>query len=296
MDEKQSRSVVVTGAAGLLGSECVNALRKLGWDPLPWTRADLDLEFPDPGCDALRAARPAAVIHCAAETHVDKCEGEPQLADRVNEAATGALAGAARDVGARFVYIGSCGIFDGKKRTPYLETDSPQPLTRYALSKYRGELRALEADPANLICRVGWLFGGSRNQRKNFVEARRKEALTGKPMVSANDKWGSPTWAADAAQRIVELLEAGASGIFHVANSGIASRQDYVAAIVEAFDPTISVAGVDSSNFPRPAPVPDVEVLASGRLDEVGLQPLPDWRTALERYIQLEYPGNHLPS
>lgn len=291
MGKPSFQKVAVTGSRGLLGSECVKLGSERGWEVVALTRNELNLEALDDFPRILSEISPDAVIHCAAETNVDLCERDPAWAQRINAEATGALARAAHQVGAKVVYIGSCGIFDGKKRTPYLESDRPQPLTQYAASKFQGEAECLTADAGNLVCRVGWLFGGDTGQRKNFVEARRKEAATGKEMVSANDKWGSPTWARDAADRIVRLLEADASGICHVANSGIASRQDYVTAIVQSFEPDRTVEGVDSSHFPRSAPVPDFEALASERFDEWGLEAMPDWKHALKRYVAMAYPS-----
>lgn len=289
MGKPSLQKVAVTGARGLLGSECVELCSKRGWEVVALSRNELDLEAFEDFPGILTGISPDAVIHCAAETNVDLCEREPAWANRINAEATGALARAAHQVGAKVVYIGSCGIFDGKKRTPYLESDLPQPLTQYASSKFRGEAECLTVDAGNLVCRVGWLFGGDTGQRKNFVEARRKEAATGKEMVSANDKWGSPTWARDAADRIVRLLEVDASGVCHVANSGIASRQDYVTAIVQTFEPGRLVKGVDSSHFPRSAPVPDFEALASERFDEWGIGAMPDWKDALRRYVTMAY-------
>lgn len=289
MVEKSITKVVVTGARGLLGTEFMSICEDRGWTAIAMNRDVTDLAHPEQANRFICEHAPDAIIHCAAETNVDLCEREPEWAVRINEQATQAIAMAALKIRAKMVYIGSCGIFDGTQNSPYAESVLPRPLTRYAASKLAGEGRTLDADAANLVCRVGWLFGGSRDQRKNFVEARRRECFDEKPMISANDKWGSPTWGRHAAKRIVELLCLDASGVHHVANTGIASRHDYVNEIVKAFNPLKPVTGVDSSHFPRSAPVPDCEALTSQRLSELSLDPLPDWRKALLEYIQTEY-------
>ena len=283
--------VVITGASGLLGSECVAAAKSLGWEVVPFTRNELDLKAAQNAYGLLEDLAPDVIIHCAAETNVDLCESDPEHAKLINETASHELAIAAQKIGAKMVYISSCGIFDGLKRTPYTEEDAPSPLTEYAASKYQGELRVMDTSPDNLACRVGWLFGGGREQRKNFVEARRKEAASGGDMVSANDKWGSPTWAKDAAKRIIELIEKNARGVVHVANTGMASRYDYVSAIVKAFEPKREVVPVDSSKFKRTAPVPDSEVLECKRLGELGMEPMRPWQEALGYYLKSEYGG-----
>ena len=289
MDNSRSMKVVITGAAGLLGSEFCAAVQNLGWEAVPFTRNELDLKSAQNASGLLEDLAPDVIIHCAAETNVDLCESDPEHAKLINETASHELALAAQKIGAKMVYISSCGIFDGLKRTPYTEQDAPSPLTEYAASKYQGELRVLETSPDNLACRVGWLFGGGREQRKNFVEARRKEAASGGDMVSANDKWGSPTWARDAAERIIALVERNAAGVFHVSNTGIASRHDYVSEIVRTFYPLKQVGSVDSSSFNRAAPVPDFEALESSRLEELGLRPLRSWQDAIQSYVALEY-------
>jgi dTDP-4-dehydrorhamnose reductase len=279
--------ILITGAAGLLGNELVQSVQAKGWEAIAASRTDWDLANPEGATLLIGKYKPDVTIHCAAETNVDKCELDPAWAKLINEDATAVLAAAVQASGSRFVYISSCGIFSGDSRLPYLETDAPQPRTVYAASKYNGELRALDANPKFLVCRVGWLFGGSLTQKKNFVEARRKEALTGKPMMSANDKWGSPTWAKHAADRILELIDVSASGIAHVANGGVASRHDYVCGILAAVKSTATVQAVDSSNFKRAAPVPDFEAISSLRNGEWGMSSLPSWQDALADYVKI---------
>ena len=220
---------------------------------------------------------------------MDKCETDPAHAARINTAATVELAEACVQAGAALIYVSSCGIFDGNSREPYLETESPRPRTFYARSKFDAEGRVLAASPRNLVCRVGWLFGGSVDQKKNFVEARRKEALKGGTMLSASDKWGSPTYARDAAERIIELFSRGAAGVVHVANVGVASRYEYVREIVVALNLEVEVRPADSSAFRRAAPVPDFEAIASCRDAELGVPAMDDWRSALRRYISETY-------
>ncbi|CAM2917252.1 dTDP-4-dehydrorhamnose reductase [Rariglobus hedericola] len=279
--------ILITGAAGLLGNELVQSVQAKGWESIAASRVDWDLAKPEEAAYLIGKYKPDVTVHCAAETNVDKCELEPDWAKLINEDATAALAAAIQAAGSRLVYISSCGIFSGDSRVSYLETDIPKPRTIYAASKYHGELRVQETNPDFLVCRVGWLFGGSLTQKKNFVEARRKEALTGKPMMSANDKWGSPTWAKHAADRIVDLIDISAGGVAHVANAGVVSRHEYVCGILAALNSTATVQAVDSSNFKRAAPVPDFEAISSVRNKDWGMSPLPSWQEALADYVKI---------
>jgi len=286
------RKIAVTGAAGLLGSEILNEIDRIGAIGISIERAELDLSQSGAALPVLANLEPKVVIHCAAETNVDKCETDPGHAYRVNTEATFEIAQACRKIGARLVYISSCGIFDGKSRIPYIENDVPFPVTHYARSKFAAEEKVQSLNSQNLVCRVGWLFGGGIEKKKNFVEARRKEALKAAKMVSAVDKWGSPTYAQHAAERIVALATKGVSGLMHVANSGVASRYDYVCAIIDIFGLPVPVEPADSSQFRRAAPVPDFEAISSSRLESLGLTALPHWRVALESYISKAYPGH----
>lgn len=285
-----AQRIAITGATGLLGSALVHVATTGGDEVIPIRREDWDLSHPASIHSLVEKIKPRLIVHCAAATNVDWCESDAAKAATMNTDATGMLAEAATASGARLVYISSCGIFDGRSRVPYTEADVPAPLTAYARTKFEAEDRVWAVHPRGLVCRVGWLFGGSRLQKKNFVEARRRETQTAKRLVSANDKWGSPTWVEDAAGRILELARLGASGVVHVANSGVASRFDYVHRIVKNLRVDAVVEGVDSGHFKRSAPVPDFEALASTRLSALGLVPLRFWGTALDTYMAREFP------
>jgi dTDP-4-dehydrorhamnose reductase len=276
--------VFLTGARGLLGSEFAAQAAASGWPVRAVTRDDFDLARPESLAAAFRRDPCPLMIHCAAETNVDACEEDPDHADRCNRQAPLALARAVHEVGGRLVFVSSCGIFDGRKPTPYTEDDAPAPLTHYAASKAAAEDALLHDFPATLIVRVGWLFGGGPEQKKNFVAARCREAAGKSEVLSAGDKSGSPTWTRDVVGQVFALLDQGAAGIVHTANTGMASRAEYVAEILRLAGSPTTVRPVSSAAFPRRAPVPDNEALASIRLSEFGLTSRP-WQEALKFYI-----------
>jgi len=273
--------ILVTGSSGMLGREMMEVGRKKGHEMVGWTRRELDLEKPEEGIRKIAELKPGAVIHCAAETNVDQCQRDPALAMRVNGETPGKLAAAAREAGALFVFISTSGIFGGEKRGPFSEEEPVRPGTAYAKAKVFGEERVRKEHPQALILRAGWLYGGPLEFRKNFVGARLREAETTPELISATDKQGSPTWTKDFAAAAFELLEKGESGIVHLANTGQATRFDYVSEILKLAGKRNPVRAVDSGHFPRTAPVPDDERLASTRI-----HPLRDWREALKEYLQ----------
>ena len=182
------------------------------------------------------------------------------------------------------VYLSTCGLF-GDERRCYSEYDPVVLKTRYAHSKFLGEEAVRRVSRRALIIRPGWLFGGIPAHRRNFVYQRYLEAKD-KPVVqSVADKFGSPTYTVDLAEKMLELLAADLSGTFHVTNAGGASRYEYMKCIVEAFGLPTVVEPVDSSQFPRPAPVPASEMLANLNLQFAGLEPLGPWDEAIRRYV-----------
>jgi dTDP-4-dehydrorhamnose reductase len=285
-DEFRSTLVklLINGASGMLGSEFVLTASKQGHEVIALTRQDCDITLRDDVLRIVKQMWPEAIIHCAAHTDVDDCERNPDHASRVNADAPGHFAEAARQGGCCLLYVGSSGIFDGKKTGPYTENDPPGPLTQYARSKLEGEKRVALVGCDHLIVRTGWLFGGSASFKKNFVAARRREAAQKPVLQSAADKRGSPTWTRDFAQKSLELLACRARGLFHVVNADSASRFEYVAEIVSLLGLDTKVEPVDSSSFARLAPVPDNEALASVRLPQIGVPALRPWRDALKEY------------
>src|SRR4029077_4741853 len=117
----------------------------------------------------------------------------------------------------------------------YVETDKAAPQTEYGRSKLEGENRVISSGCDHLIVRASWLYGGDMSLKKNFVAARKREAEEKQVVESATDKRGSPTWTCDFALKTLELVSAGARGLFHVSNSGVATRFEYVSAIVSLF-------------------------------------------------------------
>ena len=279
------RRVLVTGAKGMLGAEFVGALQAAGADVVRASRPAMDLDRADLVREYLRANAGAAVIHCAAETNVDACEREPEMAFRRNRDLTRVVAETVRELGAKLVFVSSSGVFDGKKSAPYDEFDVPSPCTIYARSKVAAEEVLRTEFPETLIIRAGWLFGGEPAQKKNFVAARWREAQ-GKPeIVSASDKTGSPTWTRDLVHQVIHLIEAGASGVVHTVNEEPATRAEYVAEILRVCGLPAVVRPVSSKEFPRSAHVPDNEALTSVRVAESGLRPMRSWKEALAEYV-----------
>ncbi len=288
--------VVVTGASGMLGSDLAAAWREGGDDVLALGRSELDVTDLAAVRRALTAARAHVVVHAAAHTDVDGAERDPDLAHRINAIGSANVALGCMDAASDLVHVSSCGVFDGRKAAPYVETDRPAPLTRHHESKLAGEEAVRRLWPRHYVLRPGWLFGGAPSHRKNFVAARWREAKGKRTLESAGDRFGSPTYTLDFALAARRLVAARAYGLYHVANAGVASRADYVRGCLAALGLDVAVREVASSHFPRAAPVPAWEALDSRDLRLRGFPALRPWGEALGEYVRERLAGHLEPS
>lgn len=237
--------ILVTGAAGFLGHALARELVTRG-DAVAGTSRDgagvpegadpLALSLDDGGLEGaalLRRLRPSAVLHLAAMADADACARAPAAAQRVNVEATGRLAAAAAELGARFVYTSSDLVFDGS-RAPYAEDDPPAPLGPYMASKAAGEAAALEAAPDALVARVALLYGLRRGRKGCFTDLLVERLQRGESVRLFTDQHRTPLLVDDAAELLADLLERGAAGRVHVGGPERVSRLEHGVAIARA--------------------------------------------------------------
>ncbi len=276
--------IVVTGAAGMLGSAVAAALQGKH-AALPLRRADVDLAEGSATAACFAALAPASVVHCAAWTDVDGCEADPARARRDNVMATQNVVNAAARCGARLVFFSTDYVFDGRAAHPYGEDDPTAPLNVYGQSKRDGEVAVLR-HPGNLVVRTSWLFGpGGRNYVRTMARLLRRE----QEVRVVQDQVGRPTYTHDLAAALVVLLATPATGIVHVANEGSCSWFELAKAIATRLGTSCRVRPCASHEFPRPARRPAYSVLATDRSRVLGLAPLRPWGQALQSYVE-SYP------
>ncbi|MDO8664749.1 MAG: dTDP-4-dehydrorhamnose reductase [Candidatus Liptonbacteria bacterium] len=233
----------------------------------------------------VRHYRPKAILHLAAETDIDRCEQSPAHAYSVNSVGAYHIAMAAREVGAKLIYVSTAGVFDGRKVGPYAEDDRPNPQNYYGHSKYLGELAVAGTVEDHLIIRICWMMGGGPGKDKKFVAKIIKQlndpAVT--EIKAVNDQFGSPTYAKDLINAIKILMREDRRGIFHMSNSGTASRYDVAQSIASTLGYKKKVVPVGMSYFKLDAVRPVNEVLASR---EKLMRP---WQEALRDYLESEW-------
>jgi dTDP-4-dehydrorhamnose reductase len=290
--------VAVTGAGGRLGSDLVAALADAPFSgpsgPIPWRRDAFDLDAPEAIGARLDADRPEVVVHAAAWTDVDGCALDPELARRRNGVATGILAEACAARGTDLLIVSTNEVFDGSRTDglPYLPTDLPAPGNPYGASKAEGERLATAAfaqgggGRAGIlgIARTAWLFGApGRDFPSRILDAAERARAAGEPLRAVGDEWGTPTYTADVAEAIVELLADDAiAGIHHLVNMPFASRADWARDVVARAGLDVEVVDVPASTWERPSRPPRWGVLAPTPLPSG--EPLRSWPAAMADY------------
>jgi dTDP-4-dehydrorhamnose reductase len=273
--------VLVTGAGGQVGRELIDALAS--HDLTAVDHATLDVTDRDAVAAAIDAVEPDVVVHAAAWTAVDACEGDPDRAYRINVEGTLHVVQAARAVGARVVYFSTDYVFDGTKPTPYVETDTPNPKSVYGTTKLGGELALDEEDT---LVRISWVCG---RHGSNMVKTILRLAAEHDTLRFVDDQRGHPTFADDAARMVARLVDDGRSGTYHVTNQGAVSWYEFAASVLEAagLDPA-RVQPIATADLapPRPAPRPANSVLDNAALRATGIPLLPDYHEPLARLVR----------
>ncbi len=231
---------------------------------------------------ALQESRPEWVVLAAAYTDVDGCEGHPELAFAVNRDGAVNVAKAAKEVGARLVFMSSDYVFDGKKTTPYETGDARHPQSVYGKTKAEAEIELQEVMPDCCIARTSWLFGTGG---KCFPDTILKLAASRPAVDVVNDQRGCPTYAPDLARAIVELCRKNTTGIVHVTNAGDCTWFEFAQEIVRSAGLATTVRPVSSQQMARPALRPAYSVLSPARLRALGIE-MPSWHMVLQRYLE----------
>ena len=275
--------VLITGAAGQLGTDLVLSAQNCGHEVFATRHSDLDITNKTQVTEMIRAAEPEAIIHAAAWTAVDACESDPQKAMAVNRDGTANIVSAARSVGARVIYISTDYVFDGTKPTPYIESDSPNPQSIYGASKLAGE-QQLDVTTDQIV-RISWACG---EHGANMVKTILRLAATSPTLTFVDDQIGSPTFTSDAAPAIVDLAVSSRAGIWHVTNQGSTSWFGFAQDVLSAagLDPN-RVQPISTADFrpQRPAKRPANSVLENAQMREAKLTLLDDYHTPLQRLV-----------
>jgi dTDP-4-dehydrorhamnose reductase len=270
--------VTIFGATGLLGKALLREWKKD--DITGFGSADGDIRDEKQVLNLVQRARPDWIVLAAAYTDVDGCETEPARAFDVNCRGALNVARAAKQQGARLLFLSTDYVFGGTKMTPYATGDPHSPRSAYGHSKARAEVQIGDILPECCIVRTSWLFGA---EGKCFPDTILKLAATRPQLEVVGDQRGSPTYTVDLARALIQLCRQGASGIVHVTNQGDCSWYEFACEIIAGAGLQTMVRETTSEKFVRPAERPKYSVLSPESLQKYGV--MPHWRDALRRYL-----------
>lgn len=265
--------ILITGAAGMLGSELARRLP----DAVATDVAELDItgEIDLPAIDW--------IVNCAAYTAVDRAETDAVRAFAINATGPTNLARAARRRGARLLHLSSDYVFSGGS-TPYREDHPPAPVGVYGRSKHEGDVAVMRELPdAHLIVRTSWLHGVGG---PNFVDAILRQADAGGPLRVVADQIGSPTWARWLAGVLVRLIDLDARGVYHASSRGNISWFEFAREIVRLAGLDVEVHPQTTAELGRPAPRPAYSTLDVSKLEAILGEPCPSWQDGLREHLQ----------
>ncbi len=271
--------IVLLGARGMLGSEVHNLCAK---DSVtPFDLPEFDITDKSQLEKAIQNAN--VVINCAAYTDVEKAESQYDLALKVNAQAVGNLAQIARKKNIYVIHTSTDFVFDGRKETPYLETDRTNPINAYGKSKLEGEILLAKNHNYCSIIRVEWTYGKNGN---NFITklislSRRKDSLK-----VVDDQFGSPTWTQEAAKVIREFVAKKPQGVFHYAAAGFASRYDVAKFAFEKLKINTPIIPCKSSQFQTAAARPASSRFCCDKIQSLLDKPIELWQKPLERFLK----------
>ena len=288
-----AQRIVITGAGGQVGRFLAGEADRRGYDVHALTRSQFDITD---GAAAGRHIRSGdVVINCAAFTNVDASEVQPAAAEAINATGAGNVARACAKAEARLVHVSTDYVFSGDSDVPYEVGDTTGPVSVYGRTKLDGERAVRAALPEAQIVRTSWVYTGAAGS--DFVAVMRKLAAGDRPIDVVDDQTGSPTYAKDLANALLEVA-AGAirAPILHAVNTGGASRFEQARAVFAAVgaDPQ-RVRPVGTDAVPRPARRPVYSVMSTAESVRAGLTPLRPWREALAEALAVPLDNGPIP-
>ena len=275
--------VLITGSAGQLGTDLVASANHAGLDVIATSHADLDITDRNSVSQKIASAAPEAIIHAAAWTAVDACESDIKKAMAINSDGTANVANAARQIGARVIYISTDYVFDGTKATPYIESDIPNPQSVYGASKLAGE-QHLDLNQDSVV-RISWVCGEHGN---NMVKTILRLAATSPTLTFVDDQIGSPTFTSDIAPVLVDFARESRTGIWHLTNQGTTSWFGFAQDVLRAaeLDPNrVQPIATADLRPQRPAKRPANSVLENAHMCKANLTLLDDYHIPLQRLV-----------
>ncbi|WP_141431116.1 dTDP-4-dehydrorhamnose reductase [Bacillus sp. 03113] len=272
--------ILVTGYSGQLGFDVVREGLSRGLNMV--SSKDLDITKEQDVYHLVHEIKPDAIIHCAAYTAVDKAEDDQENCWNVNVEGTKYLVNAAKELNAKFMYISTDYVFDGKGEAPFIETDPSGPIGYYGLTKYEGEKLVQSLLEEWFIVRISWVFGINGN---NFIKTMLRLAENRTELNVVGDQYGSPTYTYDLSRLLIDMIKSKKYGIYHASNEGFCNWAQFTEEIFKQANKNVTVHSITSEEYPTRAVRPKNSRMSKQKLVEQGFVPLPNWQDSLKHYL-----------
>ena len=277
--------IMIVGANGQLGSDLAKVIRD--GEVIPLTHSDIEISDENSVRKVFQKYKPAIVMNTAAYHHVPKCESNDTQAFLINALGPKYLAQYCEKYGSTLLHISTDYLFDGLKKAPYVETDAPNPLNVYGISKMTGE-HYIRAHMTNyFIVRTSGIYGihPCRAKGRNFIDTMLMLSRKQDEIRVVGDEILTPTYTLDLAHQIHRLIQTHAFGIYHITNEGYCSWHQFAKTIFEILNIPVQVTEISQSEFSSTVKRPAYSVLENGRLKSMGLNTMRPWKEALESYL-----------
>lgn len=281
-------SAIVLGAGGQLGFELTAELRRRRIHVLAVTRRQLDITSADAVDALVDRHKPTWILNGAAYNQVDAAEREPEVAYQVNALGVRNIALAAARAGSTLLHYSTDHVFDGEKKSPYVEDDLPSPPSAYGISKLAGEHFAMAYAPRAYVVRVAGVFGpaGRFTNRSNFPELILKKAAAKESLRVVEDFFATPTYAVPLAAYSIDLLEKAEPGLYHIGGGETISWYEYANKICAAAGITAEIEPTNHREYVTPARRPRHSSLSNQKIESIGFAPMPTLDEALADYLR----------
>ena len=275
--------ILITGANGQLGYDFQRLFDELKKEYIATDRDELDITDIKKVREFVKNKNITLIINCAAYNNVDKAEDEEELCKKLNTYAPRDLAIVAKEIGADYITYSTDFVFDGEKKAPYTEEDISNPLLIYGKSKYEGEKEVFKVKPDSFVVRTSWVFGiANNNFNKQVINwSKNKDELS-----IVDDQISSPTYSKDLAYYSWELIKTKKYGLYHLSNTGEASKYDQGKYVLDKIGWQGKLNRAKTKDFNLKAQRAEYTKLDSSKLEKAIGKKIPSWENGIDRFLE----------
>ena len=281
-------NILITGSRGQLATEFKKSLRGQNYTVTALDKHELDITDMTAVSDTVSRISPDVIVNCAAYNYVDNAEDDFDSAFKVNAFGVRNLAVSCREHSVLLIHFSSDYVFDGRKEDFYNEEDETNPISRYGESKLQGENFLKQESPEYILFRVSWVFGKGR---QNFLYKLSEWAKDKRILKIVYDQISVPTFTEDIVSVTLFAIQKGLRGLYHLTNSGYATRYEVARYFLERLNMDTIILPVQSDIFPSPAKRPFFSVMSNKKISRDLDIAIPDWRLGIDRYIRTMFEG-----